>query len=106
MNIAKMMQQAKAMQDKMQNLDAQMANVMVEGSAGNGAVKIVTSCKGQCQSLTLDPSIIDANDKEMLEDLIVTAINDAKSKADAKVAQETQTMMSSLGLPAGVKLPF
>ncbi len=106
MNIAKMMQQAKAMQDKMQSLDAQMATIYVEGSAANGAVKTVMSCKGQCQSLTLDPSIIDANDKEMLEDLIVTAINDAKMKADAKVAEETQKMMAGLGLPAGVKLPF
>jgi hypothetical protein len=106
MNIAKMMQQAKAMQDKMQNLDAEMANIYVEGIAGGGAVKTVMSCKGQCQSFTLDPSVVNASDKDMLEDLIVTAINDAKAKADARVAQETQAMMSSLGLPAGVKLPF
>lgn len=106
MNIMKMMQQAKSMQDKMQTLDGEMANVFVEGTAGGGAVKAVLSCKGQCQSITLDPSVVNAADKEMLEDLIVTAINDAKSKGDARVAEETQKMMSSLGLPAGVKLPF
>lgn len=106
MNIAKMMQQAKAMQDKMQSMEAQMASVTVDGASGGGMVKITMTCKGQCQSIALDDSIVSVSEKEVLEDLIKAAINDAKAKADAKVAEETQKMMSEIGLPAGMKLPF
>lgn len=106
MNIAKMMQQAKAMQDKMQSMDAQMANVTVEGAAGGGMVRLTMTCKGQCQKVALDPSLLNPSEKEIAEDLIMAAINDAKSKADAKMAEETQKMMGDLGLPAGMKLPF
>ena len=110
MNIAKMMQQAKAMQDKMQVMQEKMGGVLVEGASGGGVVKVVLTCKGQCQSVTLDPSVVVANDKDILEDLLKAAINDAKSKADAKMAEETQKMMSDLGLPPGMLgsggLPF
>lgn len=101
MNIMKMMQQAKAMQEKMQTMQAQMENVSVEGSAGGGLVKVTMSCKGACQSINIDPSLLKAEEKEITEDLIKAAINDAKGKADAKMAEETQRMMSDLGLPAG-----
>ncbi len=101
MNIAKMMQQAKAMQEKMQTMQEHMANVTVEGASGAGLVKVVMTCKGQCQSITLDPSIVKADEKDILEDLLKAAINDARSKADAKMAEETQKMMSDLGLPPG-----
>lgn len=110
MNIAKMMQQAKAMQDKMQVMQEKMGGVLVEGASGGGVVKVVLTCKGQCHSVTLDPSVVVANDKDVLEDLLKAAINDAKSKADAKMAEETQKMMSDLGLPPGMLgsggLPF
>ncbi len=106
MNIAKMMQQAKAMQDKMQAMDAEFANVIVEGSAGGGAVKISMTCKGACKGVMLDTSLLKSDDKEMVEDLIMAAINDARAKGDARVAADTQKMMSDLGLPAGAKLPF
>lgn len=106
MNIAKMMQQAKAMQDKMQTMDEQFANVLVEGSSGGGMVKTTMTCKGYCKSIAIDPSLIKAEEKEVMEDLIMAAINDGKSKGEAKMAEETQKMMSDLGLPAGVKLPF
>lgn len=106
MNIAKMMQQAKAMQDKMETMQADLANVTVDGASGGGMVKITMTCKGQCQALVLDPSIVKADEKDILEDLIKAAINDAKGKADARMAEETQKMMADLGLPAGVKLPF
>jgi hypothetical protein len=110
MNIAKMMQQAKAMQDKMQVMQEKMGGVLVEGASGGGVVKVVLTCKGQCQSVTLDPSVVVANDKEILEDLLKAAINDAKAKGDAKMAEETQKMMSDLGLPPGMLgsggLPF
>ena len=101
MNIAKMMSQAKAMQDKMQTMQEKMGQETVDGASGGGLVKITMTCKGNCQSITLDPSVVVASDKEVLEDLLKAAINDAKAKADAKMADETQKMMSDLGLPAG-----
>lgn len=110
MNIAKMMQQAKAMQDKMQVLQERMGDELVDGASGGGVVKVTMTCKGQCQSITLDPSVVVADDKDVLEDLLKAAINDAKAKADAKMADETQKMMAELGLPPGMLgkggLPF
>lgn len=110
MNIAKMMSQAKAMQEKMQAMQEKMGNETVDGASGGGLVRITMTCKGQCQSITLDPSVVVASDKEVLEDLLKAAINDAKAKADTKMADETQRMMADLGLPAGMMgaggLPF
>lgn len=108
MNIAKMMSQAKAMQEKMQTMQAKMESVTVEGSSGGGMVKIVMTCKGQCQSIALDPSLLKPEEKEIAEDLIKAAINDARAKGDAKLADETQRMMSEMGLPPGALggLPF
>jgi len=106
MNIQKMMQQAKAMQDKMQVMQVKLGETLVEGTAGGGAVKAVMTCKGECQSFTVDPSVMNPAEKDLLEDLIKAAINDSKAKADARLADETQKMMSELGLPAGVQLPF
>ncbi len=110
MNIMKMMSQAKAMQDKMKDMQERLGHVIVEGAAGGGAVKLTMTCKGQCQSVTIDPSVIKADDKEMLEDLVLTAVNDARAKADSYMANETEKMMSELGLPAGALgaggLPF
>ena len=101
MNIAKMMSQAKAMQDKMQAMQEKMGNETVDGASGGGLVKITMTCKGVCQSIALDPSVVVASEKDMLEDLLKAAINDAKAKADSKMAEETQKMMAELGLPAG-----
>jgi len=108
MNIAKMMQQAKAMQEKMQVMQEKMGGEIVEGSAGGGLVKVTLTCKGQCQGINLDASVVKADEKDMLEDLLKAAINDAKAKADSKMADETQKMMSDLGLPPGMagNLPF
>jgi nucleoid-associated protein EbfC len=108
MNIMKMMQQAKAMQGKMADMQAKMESVIVEGASGGGAVRVQMTCKGSCVSVAIEQSALD--DKEMAEDLIKLAINDAKAKADAKLADETQKMMSELGLPPGAMgaggLPF
>jgi DNA-binding YbaB/EbfC family protein len=110
MNIAKMMQQAKAMQEKMQDMQTKMESVTVEGSSGGGMVKAVLTCKGQCVSITLDPSLMKPEEKEIAEDLIKAAMNDARAKGDAKMAEETQRMMGELGLPPGALggsgLPF
>ncbi|PZO88546.1 MAG: YbaB/EbfC family nucleoid-associated protein [Micavibrio aeruginosavorus] len=110
MNIAKMMQQAKAMQGKMADMQEKMGNVSVEGLSGGGLVKVTMTCKGQCQGISIDPSLLVADEKEVLEDLLKAALNDAKGKGDAKMAEETQKMMSDLGLPPGMLggggLPF
>lgn len=105
-NMAKMMQQAKTMQDKMKALQEQMAEELVEGQAGGGAVTIVMTCKGECRKIDIADSAMGGGDKEMLEDLIVAAINDARGKADTYMAAETNKIMAELGLPAGAQLPF
>lgn len=109
MNIAKMMQQAKVMQEKMQTMQDKMGNVSVEGTSGGGLVRATLTCKGQCQSISIDPSLINPSEKEILEDLVMAAVNDARAKGDAKMAEETQKMMSEMGLPPGMMgggLPF
>ena len=106
MNIQQMMQQAKVMQDKMQDMQEKLGEVEVEGSSGGGMVKIMSTCKGEVRAIHLDDSLIVPADKEVLEDLIKAALNDAKSKADQKLADETQKMMGDLGLPPGTQLPF
>lgn len=106
MNIAKMMQQAKEMQGKMEEMQAKMGDVEVHGESGGGLVKVTMTCKSEIRALDIDPSILVASEKEIVEDLIKAAINDAKAKADAKMADETSSMMGDMGLPAGMKLPF
>ncbi|HPF78113.1 MAG TPA: YbaB/EbfC family nucleoid-associated protein [Alphaproteobacteria bacterium] len=106
MNIQEMMKQAKMMQDKMQAMQEKLGDQEVEGTAGGGLVKAVTNCKGETKGISIDDSMMDLNEKEVLEDLIKAALNDAKSKADQKLADETKKMMEELGLPAGMQLPL
>ncbi len=110
MNIAKMMQQAKAMQEKMQTMQTKMESVTVEGASGGGMVKVVMTCKGNCVSIAIDPSLMTAEEREITEDLIKAAVNDARAKGEAKIAEETQKMMAEVGLPPGALggggLPF
>lgn len=108
MDIQKMMQQAKVMQDKMQAMQEKLGEVEVQGSAGGGVVNVTATCKGEIRSVKIDDSMMDLNEKEVLEDLIKAALNDAKAKADLTLAEETKKMMSEMGLPAGAAggLPF
>lgn len=108
MNIQEMMKQAKVMQDKMQEMQEKLGEVEVEGSAGGGLVRVTMTCKGEMRGVSIDDSMMDLNEKEVLEDLIKAAINDGKSKADQKLADETQKIMGELGLPAAAAggLPF
>lgn len=105
-NMQQMMAKAQAMEKKVKEVQELAGQIEVEGQSGGGAVKIVMTCKGEVRSVVLDPSVVVADDKEMLEDLIKAASNDARAKADAKMAEETQKAMGSLGLPPGFKLPF
>lgn len=108
MDIQKMMQQAKVMQDKMQAMQEKLGEVEVEGVAGGGVVNVTATCKGDVRAIKIDDSMMDLNEKEVLEDLIKAALNDAKAKADLKLAEETKAMMEEMGLPAGAagSLPF
>ena len=80
------------------------------GTSGGGLVSVTMSCKGVVKNLKVDPSLITADDAEVMEDLIVAAMNDARQKADAKMAEESQKAMSDMGLPPGTLggggLPF
>lgn len=106
MDMMKMMQQAKQMQDKMQTMQAELENVEVTGSAGGGMVTAVMTCKGMMKDIKIAPEVIDPNEADVLQDLIIAAVNDAKAKGDQTLAERTQEMMSSMGLPADIKLPF
>ena len=96
MNIANMMQQAKQMQEKLQQ---QMAELRVEASAGGGMVTVVVDGTKQVQSLKIDPDVVSKDDVEMLQDLIVAAVNDAQRKVDQQLGQ------SMSGLLGGLKIP-
>ena len=92
-----MMQQAQQMQERLQR---QMAELRVEGNAGGGMVTVIINGAKQVQSLTIDPEVVSKEDVEMLQDLIVAAINDAHRKADEEMSQTMGGM-----LPPGMKLP-
>lgn len=105
-NIQKMMQQAQEVQFKLQEMQEKLKDIDVAGESGGGLVKVVMSCAGVVRSIDINPSIIDAGDKETMEDLIVAAINNAGENRDAKVQEETKKMMGGMGLPEGTQLPF
>lgn len=105
-DMKKMMQQAQQMQFKLAEMQEKLKEVYVEGQAGGGLVKVVMACSSEVQSVTLDPSLMKSDDKEMLEDLIVAALADATEAKEARIKIETEKMMEQLGMPKGAKLPF
>lgn len=96
MNIQKMMQQAQQMQERLQK---QMADMTVEATAGGGMVTVVVSGHKQVLKLTLDPEVVTKDDVEMLQDMIVAAINDAHRKVDEALAGQMQGLMGGMGMP-------
>ena len=106
-DIAKLMDQAQAMQAKMEKAQERMAAIEAEGSAGAGMVKAVASADGALKSLAVDPSLLDgSHEREVLEDLIVAAVNDASAKARKAGQAELAKVTEGLSLPPGMKLPF
>jgi len=101
-----MMKQAQEMQNKIASMQAKLEDEESEGSSGGGMVVVTMSGKGLVKKINIDPKIIDPTDKEMLEDLIVAALNDAKNKIDSAANDQMSKLTGSLGLPAGMKLPF
>jgi DNA-binding YbaB/EbfC family protein len=105
-DMAKMMKTAQEMQTKMAEMQEAMARVVVMGESGAGLVKARVTAKGEVTGLDIDPSILVASEKEVVEDLIIAAIKDAQTKGAAKQADEMRKLTDSLGLPADMKLPF
>ena len=101
-----MMKQAKELQEKMQALQAEVAALEVEGTAGGGLVSVVMTGKSEMKRLRIDPSLIKPDEAEILEDLIVAAVNDARAKAEAVLADKMREMTGGLQLPPGMSLPF
>lgn len=102
--IANLMKQAQKMQENMQRAQDELANLEVEGQSGAGAVKVVMTCKHDVKRVTIDASVMD--DKEMLEDLIAAALNDANRRAEQTTQERMGALTANLPLPPGMKLPF
>jgi DNA-binding YbaB/EbfC family protein len=105
-NLGNLMKQASQMQAKMQEMQARLAEMEIEGASGGGLVKATVSGKGDVKRLKIDPSLVDPKDVEVLEDLVVAAIADGRTKADALAVEEMQKLTGGLNLPPGIKLPF
>lgn len=106
MNIAEIMKQAGQMQAKMADMQEALEKVFVTGQAGGGLVKVTMSGKFAVKMVEIDPSLLTPDEKEMVEDLILTALADAKSKAEAVAAEQMKAVTAGLPLPPGMKLPF
>ncbi len=105
-NLGKMMKQAQEMQSRMAEMQAQLETVEIDGAAGGGLVAATLTGKGELRRLKIDPSLVDPNDIEVLEDLVIAAVNDAKAKVEAHVAEEMKKLTGGLQLPPGLELPF
>jgi hypothetical protein len=105
-NIGRLMQQAQEMQAKMAEMQERMADIEVSGGAGGGMVTATLNGKGELRRLKIDPSLAEPAEVEVLEDLIVAAVNDAKAKVEVQVAEEMRKITGGLDLPPGMKLPF
>ena len=105
-DMGKMMQAAKDMQAKMEEMQESLGAITVTGEAGPGLVKVTAPAKGELTGLDIDPSIFSPDDKEVVEDLILAAIKDAQAKAREMSQAEMQKLSEGLGLPPGMKLPF
>jgi DNA-binding YbaB/EbfC family protein len=105
-NLSQLMKQAQQMQAKMQEMQQKLEAMTVEGAAGGGLIKITMTCKGEVTALKIDPSLVNKDEVEILEDLITAAINDAKFKANKLMEEEMSKLTGGMSLPGGMKLPF
>jgi DNA-binding YbaB/EbfC family protein len=105
-NLAGLMKQAQQMQSKMEEMQTRLQALEITGEAGAGLVAVTLNGKSELRKIKIDPKIIDPADVEMLEDLILAAHRDAKTKIEAASAEEMQKVTGGLQLPPGMKLPF
>ncbi len=105
-NVGQMMKQVQEMQGKMTKMQERLADMEAMGQAGGGLVEATMSGKGALKKIKIDPSLVDPAEIEMLEDMVVAAVGDAKAKMDEIVAGETEKVMGGAKLPPGMSLPF
>ncbi|MCP4381660.1 MAG: YbaB/EbfC family nucleoid-associated protein [Hyphomicrobiales bacterium] len=101
-----MMKQAKELQEKMQAMQDEVAAMSIEGASGGGLVSVTLNGKGEMKSIRVDPSLLKPDEAEILEDLIVAACTDARTKADATLQDKMREMTGGMDLPSGMKLPI
>ena len=105
-NMSQIMKQAKAMQDKMSEIQKKIENMEVEGTSGGGAVKVIMNGKHELKKINIDKSLLNAEEVEVLEDLIIAAVNDVNKKINEDMNSQLGSLSGGLGLPPGMKLPF
>jgi hypothetical protein len=103
--LAGLMKQAQQMQDNMKKVQDELAGIEVEGQSGAGMVKVIMTCRHDVKRVTLDPSLL-KDDKEMLEDLVAAAINDAVRRVETTVQEKMSAITAGMPLPPGFKMPF
>jgi nucleoid-associated protein EbfC len=103
--LAGLMKQAQQMQDNMKKAQDELAQTEVEGQAGAGLVKVVMTCRHDVQRVSIDPSLL-ADDRDMLEDLVAAAVNDAVRRVESTTQEKMSGLTAGLPLPPGFKLPF
>jgi DNA-binding YbaB/EbfC family protein len=99
-----MMKQAAQLQSKMKAMQDELETIEVEGLSGGGLVNVRMTAKGEVKAIKIDPSLMKADEREILEDLLVTALNDARRKAEAAMQEKMQALTGGLGLPPGLGL--
>jgi hypothetical protein len=99
-----MMKQAAQLQSKMKAMQDELDTIEVEGLSGGGLVNVRMTAKGEVKAINIDPSLMKADEREILEDLLVTALNDARRKAEAAMQEKMQALTGGLGLPPGLGL--
>jgi DNA-binding YbaB/EbfC family protein len=104
-NLGNLMKQAQQMQENMKAMQEKLATIEIEGQAGAGLVKVTMTCRHDVKRIDIDSSLFD-DDKEMLEDLVAAAVNDAVRKVETATQEHMASVTSGLGLPAGMKFPF
>ena len=103
--LAGLMQQAQKMQENVKRLQDELAQMEVEGQAGAGMVKVVMTCKHQVRRVSIDPSLV-GDDRDMLEDLVAAAFNDAVRRVEETTQQKMSSVTAGMPLPPGFKMPF
>lgn len=103
-DIMGLMKQAQSLQQKMADVQAEFEAIEVEGTAGGGSVTVVASAKGQVKAVQIDPSILTPDDKEIVEDLVVAALNDARAKGERVMQDRIADLTKGLPIPPGMKL--
>jgi hypothetical protein len=105
-NLGNMLKEAQKLQSRMAEMQAKLAELELEGSAGGGMVTITVNGKGEMRKAKIDPALLVPTEVEILEDLVVAAFNDAKAKVERQMQDEMAKLTGGLNLPAGMKLPF